>query len=92
MATFVVTYTYSAAQSDERDTHRPAHREYLARLVEAGSMLSTGAHVDGSGGTLIASADSHDHVVELLRADPFVVHGLAGFRIVEWAPTLGAFA
>lgn len=92
MATFVVTYTYRPEQAGDRDTHRTAHRAYLGGLVEAGSMLSTGAHVDGSGATLIARAGTAAEVEELLAQDPFVLQGLATWQVVEWNPVLGAFS
>lgn len=92
MATFVVTYHYRAEQSGERDTHRPAHREYLGSLVERGTMLSSGAWVDGTGATLIVRTGSAAEVETLLADDPFVVNGLAQHEVREWNPTLGAFS
>jgi uncharacterized protein YciI len=92
MATYVITYTYRDDQAADRDTHRAAHRAYLGGLVEAGSMLSSGAHVDGSGATLIARAGSTAEVEEMLARDPFVVQGLATHHVVEWNPVLGAFS
>ncbi|CEA07637.1 YciI-like protein [Arthrobacter saudimassiliensis] len=93
MLIFAVEYVYDAESAHVRDEYRPAHRQWLAELVEAGTVLATGPFADGAGALLIFRADSEAELNELLRQDPFAVHGLvSGLKITEWQPVLGAFA
>lgn len=92
MPVFAVQYTYDPATAASRDRIRPDHRGWLAALVEAGTVLSTGPFADGSGALIIVSAASSDAARALFRDDPFQHAGLvAAARFTEWTPVLGAF-
>lgn len=95
MAVFAVHYTYQITQNADRDLYRPAHRGYLRELLAEGKVLASGAYVDADnpGALLIFQADSAGAVAELLRIDPFMVHGLvAAADIREWAQAMGPWA
>jgi uncharacterized protein YciI len=95
MAVFAVHYTYRSAQNADRDLYRPAHRGYLRELLAEGKVLATGSYVDDEnpGALLIFRADSAAAVADLLRIDPFMVHGLvAAADIREWAQAMGPWA
>jgi uncharacterized protein YciI len=44
------------------------------------------------GGAILATAESRDHVEQLVASDPLVVAGSASYQIVEFTPTRGPYA
>ena len=50
---------------------RPAHREYLGTLREAGKLAGSGPFTDDSGALIIYETDTEEEAVELLENDPF---------------------
>ena len=93
MATFAVTYTYSDATSPARDTHRPAHVDFLRSQFESGRLLKSGPFGDeGTPGALliIQGKDAAD-VRALMDQDPFHVNGLLEARTIRtWNIFFGA--
>lgn len=93
MTVFAVEYVYAADSTAARDEHRPAHRAWLAGLVEDGRLLASGPYGDGAGALLIFSVQDEAGLNELLKQDPFAVAGtIAGIRSTEWAPVTGLLA
>lgn len=84
MGTYVAVLEFS--EDDElRLQTRPAHREYLATLVEAGKLWMSGPWVDDTGAMLIYEADNMAEAERLLGADPYQEAGvLTNARIKEW--------
>ena len=81
---FVVTLTYTGA-ADEIDARRPAHRDWLDPHVASGLLLVTGPMVPRTGGVLIASGKvNRAELEDLLKQDPFSVHGLVDYAIIEF--------
>ncbi len=90
MSAYAVEYVYSPDAADVRDEHRPAHRAWLASLVEDGRVLATGPFIDGTGALLIFKTDNEDALNRLLTADPFnIAGGIAGLKVTEWNPMMG---
>ncbi|WP_375001505.1 YciI family protein [Aeromicrobium sp. CTD01-1L150] len=86
MAHFVVSYVYSAPESDLAPL-RAEHRDYLAELEE---LVIAGPADQGRGGLLVLRADTVEQVEALVAADPFVTAGFVGERIIrDWKPVLG---
>lgn len=93
MSIFAVEYVYDAASAEVRDEHRPAHRAWLASLVDQGRVLATGPFEDGAGALLIFVADDEKELNETLAQDPFADAGaISGAKITEWQPVIGAFS
>lgn len=87
MATWTIEYAYDD-RADERDRHRPAHREYLNGLLAAGALLTYGRYDDegAPGALLVAVADDVSAVEDMIAGDPFVTAGLVPEqRIRRWA-------
>ena len=55
---------------------RPAHRAYLASLVEKNQLFASGPFEDGPGALIIYEADSLEAVEALMTADPFHAAGV----------------
>lgn len=93
MSVFAVEYVYGAEFGADRDEHRPAHREWLNRLVSQGSVLASGPFADDAGALLLFVADSEAQLNELLKQDPFAATGvISAVKITQWNPVIGVFA
>ena len=62
------------------ESARPAHRAYLAGLVEKNQLFASGPYEDGYGALIIYEADSPEAAEALLTADPFHAAGV----FVRW--------
>ena len=83
----LLTYT---APLEEVDRHIPAHRQFLERQYAAGVFLLSGRKEPRDGGVILATAASRAELDTVLAQDPFQVHGLADYQVVQFHPTLGA--
>ncbi|WP_413450061.1 YciI family protein [Georgenia phoenicis] len=95
MTVFAVEYTYDPARTDDLAAVRPAHREFLQGLVDAGSLLASGPWLDNAapGALLLVLAQDVDGAQRLLDDDPFLRAHLISQRTVRpWNPVMGAFA
>ncbi|MFD0277741.1 YciI family protein [Kitasatospora sp. NPDC127111] len=86
---FVVTVTYTAPL-DEVDRWRPAHGEWLNRLIAERSFLVVGRQVPLVGGVYLAAGMPVDELDRLLATDPYAVRGVATHSVVEFTPLLVA--
>ncbi|WP_132993579.1 YciI family protein [Gordonia zhaorongruii] len=92
MPIFHVEYTYAPDATALRDDFRPEHREFLGALHDAGDLLMVGPFLDGSGATLLVSAENEPAARALLARDPFArEEAIAGVRVVEWKQVFGPF-
>ncbi len=92
MTIYAVQYAYSD-DTDARDVHRPAHREFLSGLAEEGVLLASGPYAgDGpDGALLLVRVGEGAEALELLREDPFQQQGLVEqVDVREWTPVLGS--
>lgn len=87
MFVVLLTCTVPLATIDE---HVPAHREFLARQYAAGAFLLSGRRQPRGDGAILATAASRASLEAVLAQDPFHVHGLARYDIVEFRPSLAA--
>lgn len=93
MSFFAVSYTY--VDSPRIAEVRPAHRDYLRTLVDAGLLRASGPLVGVHPGEalLIFEAPDAETVTAAVADDPFQLEGLvAQTSIVEWNPLIGVFA
>lgn len=74
-----------------RQKTRPAHREYLGGLLEAGNIRLSGPYTDDTGALIIYEAASLEEAQAFLEADPYRKAGvLADARIREWKIVMDA--
>lgn len=93
MALHAVTYRYEAAQTDDREANKPAHREWLAARVADGQIVTVGPFLDGSGALLLVEADDDESARSLVDGDPHCVKGFVSEVTVRaWTPVFGALA
>ena len=69
---------------------RPAHRAYLASLVERNQLFASGPFTDDSGALIIYEAASAADAERLLQGDPFYQNGVfQKYQLRPWNPVIG---
>jgi uncharacterized protein YciI len=93
MPVFAVQYSY-VDDPDRVTEHRPAHRDFLRNLLDAGTVLAAGAYTDGPAGALLVfRGDSAQQIAEILQDDPFQKLGLVqDCTIRAWGQAMGPWA
>ena len=85
---YVVSLTYKVAQ-EIVDQHVDAHMDWVNDAFDQGIFIASGRKVPRTGGVLLSKADRLT-LDESLAKDPFNVHGVADFDVVEFAVTRAA--
>ena len=80
---FVIELTYKADLS-EIDAHMTAHVRFLKKHYAAGNFLVSGRKIPRDGGMILAVGKNRQQIEAIVEEDPFYVHGLADFRIIEF--------
>lgn len=86
---FVVLLTYRKPL-EEVMAHLDAHRAWLDGHYAAGRFLCSGPQVPRTGGVILCRAGSREEVDTLTADDPFRLHGIADYTIVEFQATHSA--
>jgi len=81
---YVVSLTYKVAQ-EIVDQHLDAHVDWLKDAFDEGVFIAAGRKVPRTGGVLLSRAE-RPTLDESLAKDPFNVHGVADFDVMEFAP------
>jgi uncharacterized protein YciI len=61
-----------------------AHVRFLKKYYTSGHFLVSGRKIPRDGGIIVAVGKSRDEIESLMQEDPFVAHGLADFRVIEF--------
>jgi uncharacterized protein YciI len=80
---FVIELTYTAGLG-EIDAHMAAHVGFLKKYYAAGNFLVSGRKIPRDGGIILAVGKGRSEIEAIVQEDPFYVHGLADFRIIEF--------
>lgn len=84
---YVVLLTYTKPLADV-DAHLPAHREFLKRNYDAGVFLLSGPKEPRDGGVILANAASLSELQAILAEDPFQIHDVASFQVVQFTANM----
>lgn len=66
------------------DAHMRAHVKFLKKYYASGNFLVSGRKIPRDGGIILAVGTSREQIQSIIQEDPFHVHGLADFRIIEF--------
>lgn len=80
---FVIELEYIADLSDI-DARMAEHVAWLKKHYAAGRFLVSGRKIPRDGGIILAVGESREQIEELVKDDPFVAHGLARCRVIEF--------
>jgi uncharacterized protein YciI len=80
---FVIELIYKVELS-EIDAHMKAHVAFLKKYYAAGNFLVSGRKIPRDGGIILAVGRDRAQIDAIVSEDPFHLHGLADFRIIEF--------
>jgi len=80
---FIIELIYKADLS-EIDAHMAAHVKFLKKHYAAGNFLISGRKIPRDGGIIVAVGNSRAEIEAIVQEDPFHLHRLADFRIIEF--------
>ena len=80
---FVIELNY-VADLAEIDAHMAAHVAFLQKHYAAGTFVVSGRKIPRDGGIIIAAGMSRREIEAIVKEDPFHLHRLADFRIIEF--------
>lgn len=83
MFLFILTYQRPA---EEVDAYLEAHKAYLDTYYRNGNFLVSGRRVPRTGGVILCKAGSREEADEMMRHDPFYIHGIATYEVIEFVP------
>jgi uncharacterized protein YciI len=83
---FVIELIYKAPLA-EVDAHMAAHVMFLKKHYASGHFLVSGRKVPRDGGIILAVGKSREQIEAIVREDPFIKHGLADWRVIEFRPS-----
>ena len=82
---WIIESTYLKT-GDELSAVTPRHRAWLDQHYVSGVFLTSGRKVDGTGGVLVARAESQAELEAIFAGDPFVQEGLSEYRYTAFTP------
>lgn len=80
---FVIELIYKADLA-EIDARMRAHMAFLKKYYAAGNFLISGRKVPRDGGIILAVGADRQEMDVIMQQDPFVLHGVADYRIIEF--------
>ena len=80
---FVIELSYKVDLADI-DAHMRAHVMFLKKYYAAGNFLISGRKIPRDGGIILAVGKSRSQIEAIVEEDPFFIHRLADFRIIEF--------
>jgi uncharacterized protein YciI len=86
---FVVLLTYTKPL-EAVDALVPAHREFLRSMYQTGIFLLSGRKEPRDGGVILAMASSLEKLQAVLAQDPFQIHGVATYQVIQFVPTMAS--
>ncbi|MCQ4161377.1 hypothetical protein NON00_15765 [Roseomonas sp. GC11] len=86
---FSITLSYLRPPADIQ-AHLDAHKAWLVRHIQAGSILCAGPLQNGQGGFILAHGEGLSDIEGMIAEDPFDRHGLASFAIQACDPAIRA--
>ena len=78
---FILSLTY-IAPLEEADRHMDAHMAWVREGYDGNFFLASGRKIPRTGGVILARGERAT-IEELCAADPFVVHKITEYEIIE---------
>ncbi len=68
------------------EAHTDAHRAFLDEGYQNSYFVASGPKIPRSGGILVSQLKDRAQLEGFLKQDPFAIHGLADYEIIEFNP------
>lgn len=72
------------------DSYVPGHTKYLQKNYELGNFILSGRRIPRAGGIIIARAENEEAVRDIIKEDPFYIHGVAEYEIIPFIASMTA--
>ncbi|MDQ2993513.1 MAG: YciI family protein [Pseudomonadota bacterium] len=82
---FIILLTY-VKSIDEIDSHIREHRSFLDEGYQNNFFIVSGPRNPRTGGIIISQLNDRTQLENFLKNDPFQIHGLASYEIIEFTP------
>jgi uncharacterized protein YciI len=69
---------------EEVDKNLEAHRSFLKTLYTKGITICSGPQIPRTGGFILMNAASKAAALEIMANDPYVIHGVAEYSVIEF--------
>lgn len=86
IAMFIIILTYQKSLN-EVDQHLEAHKRYLEKFCHSDNFIVSGRQVPRTGGVILCKAYNREEVEHIVSQDPFYIHEIATYQIIEFEPT-----
>ena len=83
---FIFSLTY-LKPINEVEKYLPQHIDYLERYYQSGHLIASGRKVPRNGGVILCCADSREQAMSIIQEDPFYIHHIAEYELIEFIPT-----
>jgi uncharacterized protein YciI len=80
---FVIELTYTADLA-RIDARMREHMGFLNKHYASGHFVVSGRKIPRNGGVILAVGKDREEIEAIARQDPFVTHGLAEARVIEF--------
>ena len=72
---------------DVIDSLLTEHRHFLDKCYKKSLFICSGPQIPRKGGVIIADVKSVDEADDIMKTDPFVIHGAVEYQYVAFSPT-----
>lgn len=86
---FLILLNYKRPSSDV-DALLGEHNAFLERHYASGSFVMSGRQVPRTGGVILARGVTRQELEAIVETDPFKVHDVADYHVIEFLPTRAA--
>lgn len=76
---------------DAVDKYLQAHRDFLDSHYRNGKLLASGPRPKRVGGVILSTAKTIQEAQDIMKSDPFYVHKIAQYTLVEFDATKTLF-
>ena len=80
---FIIELSYKTDLA-KIDRYMTAHMKFLRKYYAAGTFVVSGRKIPRDGGIIVAVGDSREQIAAIAAEDPFVTHGFAEARVIEF--------
>lgn len=82
---FIITLTYKKPLA-MIDHYLTEHRAHLDLGYQKNYFIASGPQNPRTGGIILSQLENREQLMDILKQDPFYIHDLADFELVEFTP------
>ena len=71
---------------EEVERYLVAHRDFLGLHYASGQFIASGPQNPRIGGILLSKGTCKQELLDIMKNDPFNIHGIASYEIIEFNP------